>query len=42
LFVVSGALHDYVGEGAARRAEGFTFREESFEIDLIPGGPPAR
>lgn len=34
--------NDYVGEGAARRAEGFTFREESFEIDLILGGPAAR
>jgi hypothetical protein len=34
--------NDYVGEGAARRAEGFTFRQESFAIDLIPGPPNAR
>jgi hypothetical protein len=34
--------NDYVGEGAARRAQGFTFREESFEIDLIPGRPTTR
>lgn len=34
--------NDYVGEGSARRAEGFTFREESFQIDLIPGPPKTK
>jgi len=34
--------NDYVGEGAARRAQGFTFREESFEIDLFSGPPKTK
>jgi hypothetical protein len=32
--------NEYVGEGAARRPEGFVAKEEQFEIDLVPGAPP--
>lgn len=32
--------NDYVGEGPARRPQGFTAREERFEIDLVRGAPP--
>ena len=34
--------NDYVGEGSERRPEGFTFREESFAIDLVPGAPETK
>lgn len=33
-------FNDYVGDGPARRPEGFVAREERFEIDLVPGRPP--
>jgi hypothetical protein len=32
--------NEYVGEGPARRPEGFVAREERLEIDLVPGPPP--
>jgi hypothetical protein len=33
--------NEYVGEGAARRPEGFVAKEEQFEVDLVQGAPPA-
>jgi hypothetical protein len=33
--------NEYVGEGPARRPEGFVAKEEQFEIDLVQGAPPS-